>query len=195
MEGSLIRKAMAATEKNALMSNRVNESVPAESLNYVISEVYRNHHNSLLAFLSFKLRSSSEANDIAQEAYARVLRHGLPEDIKCARAYVFKTANNLAINRLIERQRKREDQTVDLHDINLPSSQPTPEEDAQCQEKLRTLVSAVEELPQKCRKAFVLYKFEFLEYKEVAKRMNLTESMIRKYVLKGLRHCQRRLDE
>ena len=186
---------MVATEKRSVMSNNVNESVPTESLNYVISEVYREHHQSLLAFLTFKLKSSSEANDIAQEAYARVLRHGLPEDIKCARAYVFKAANNLAINRLIERQRKREHLTVDPQDLNLPSSQPTPEEDAQYQEKLQTIVNAVEELPQKCRKAFILYKFEFLEYKEVADRMNLTESMIRKYVLRGMRHCQHRLEE
>ena len=177
------------------MSKSVNESVPPESLNYVVSEVYRNHHQSLLAFLNFKLKSSSEANDIAQEAYARVLRHGLPEDIKCARAYVFKAANNLAINRLLERQRKREHMIVDPEDLSLPSNEPTPEDVAQLEEKLRVLVGAVEELPPKCRRAFVLFKFEFLEYKEVADRMNLTESMIRKYVLRGMRHCRLRLDE
>ena len=193
--GSLDHKAMVATEERAVMSKSVNESVPTGSLNYVISEVYREHHQSLLAFLSFKLKSSSEANDVAQEAYARVLRHGLPEDIKCARAYIFKAASNLAINRLIERQRKREHLTVDPQDLNLPSNQPTPEEDAQYQEKLQAIVNAVEELPQKCRKAFILYKFEFLEYKEVADRMNLTESMIRKYVLRGMRHCRHRLEE
>lgn len=189
------RNARVATEERSVMRNSVNESVPTESLNYVISEVYRKHHESLLAFLSFKLKSSSEANDIAQEAYARVLRHGLPEDIKCARAYVFKAANNLAINRLLERQREREHMTVHSEDLNLSSNEPTPEDNAQYEEKLRTLVGAVEELPSKCRRAFVLYKFEFLEYKEVADRMNLTESMIRKYVLRGMRHCRRRLDE
>ena len=186
---------MVATEERSVMRNSVNESVPTESLNYVISEVYRKHHESLLAFLSFKLKSSSEANDIAQETYARVLRHGLPEDIKCARAYVFKAANNLAINRLLERQRKREHMTVDPEDLNLSSNEPTPEDAALYEEKLRTLVGAVEELSSKCRRAFVLCKFEFLEYKEVADRMNLTESMIRKYVLRGMRHCRRRLDE
>lgn len=191
----MIRKAVVTSEDHSVASHNVRYSVATVSLNNVISEVYRDHHKSLLAFLCFKLRSSSEANDIAQEAYARVLRHGLPEDIGCARAYVFKTANNLAINRLIERQRKRDYVTVDPHDINLPSGQPTPEEDVQCQEKLRALVSAVEELPPKCRMAFVLYKFEFLEYAEIAKRMSLTESMIRKYVLRGMRHCQTRLDE
>ncbi len=195
LEGSLDRKAVVDTGEHSVLSNSANESVPAASLNYVISEVYRKHHQSLLAFLSFKLKSSSEASDIAQEAYARVLRHGLPNDIRCARAYVFKAANNLAINRLLERQRRREHLTVDPEDLNLPSSEPTPEDAAQYQEKLRTLVCAVEELPQKCRRAFILYKFEFLEYREVADRMNLTESMIRKYVLRGMRHCRRRLDE
>ncbi len=188
-------KATVATKALSLMANRVNESAPSESLNHVISEVYRKHHQSLLAFLNFKLKSASEANDIAQEAYARVLRHGLPEDIKCARAYVFKAANNLAINRLIERRRKCEHMTEDPEDLNLSSNGPTPEDNAQYEEKLRTLVDAVEELPPKCRKAFVLFKFEFLEYGEVANQMNLTESMIRKYVLRGIRHCRRRLDE
>jgi RNA polymerase sigma-70 factor (ECF subfamily) len=186
---------MGAREGFAVTSNSAHGSLAVDSLNLAVAAVYREHHASLLAFLNFKLKSPSEANDIAQDAYARVLRHGLPDDIKCARAYVFKTAKNLAINRLIERQRKREYSTVDPQDLDLPSSQPTPEEDAQCRDNLRTLVSAVEELPQNCRKAFILYRFEFLEYKEVAERMNLTESMIRKYVLKGMRHCQRRLEE
>jgi RNA polymerase sigma-70 factor (ECF subfamily) len=177
---------MAASEGPSVTSNTVHGSFAIDPLNFAISQVYREHHASLLAFLNFKLKSPSEANDIAQDAYARVLRHGLPDDIKCARAYIFKTAQNLAINRLIERQRKREYSTVDPEDIDLPSSHPTPEEDAQCQDNLRALVSAVEELPQKCRMAFILYKFEFLEYREVAERMDLTESMIRKYVLKGI---------
>lgn len=186
---------MAASDECSAMTKNVGEAPVIDSLNTAISEVYREHHKSLLAFLNFKLRSATEANDVAQEAYARVLRHGLPADIKCARAYVFKTANNLAINRLVERQRKREHLIVDPEELDLPSGHPTPEEEVQCDEKMQAIVSAVEELPRKCRKAFILYKFEFLEYKEVADRMNLTESMIRKYVLRGIRHCRCRLED
>jgi len=195
-----MRDPMAVKEECSVETSSVSESVAADSLNCVMSLVYQEHHESLVAFLRFKLKSSSEANDIAQEAYARVLRHGLPEnilheDIKCARAYIFKTANNLAINRLIERRRKHEYSTADPQDLNLPSNEPTPEENAHCQDRLRALLSAVEELPNKCRRAFVLYNFEFKEYKEIAEQMDLTESMIRKHVLRGVRHCRRRLEE
>lgn len=167
----------------------------ARSTNGAIAAVFEEHHHSLVSFLTFKLRSRAEANDIAQEAYARVLRHGLPDDLKCARAYVFRAANNLAINRLVERQRKNEIAAVDPEEANLRSQQATPEEDAHCRDRLRVLQEAVEELPVKCRRAFVYHKFDFLEYKEIARRMNLTESMIRKYVLRGLRHCRQRLEE
>ena len=188
-------KAVASSEDCALVGYRGDGKASVESLNCTMTLVYQQHHKSLLAFLNFKLRSPSEASDIAQEAYARVLRHGLPEDLKCARAYVFKTANNLAINRLIERQRKKEHLAVDPQDVHLPSEQPTPEEDAHCRDRLKVLQEAVEELPIKCRRAFVYYKFDFIEYKDIAKRMNLTESMIRKYVLRGIRHCRQRLEE
>ena len=193
------RDSLAAFDARGTTSSLVKlaqeESVEATSVSDKISEVCERHHESLVAFLRFKLKSKAEADDIAQETYARVLRRGKIDDVKCLRSYVFKTANNLAINKLVERTRKRMDLTVDPQEIDLPGNEATPEEHVQYQEKLRVITDAIRELPEKCRMAFVMYKFEFVEYKEIASRMKLTESMIRKYVLKGMRHCQSRLEE
>lgn len=189
------RKAVIAVEEGDSANEVVGEGSPVAHVNNILSDVYRSHHQSLLRFLKFKLKSSSEANDIAQEAYVRVLRHGLPGDIQCARAYVFKTANNLAINRLLQRQRRHECAAADSAIVSLVSNEPTPEDNLQYEERLNAIAGAIDELPPKCRKAFILYKFRFLGYREVADRMNLTESMIRKYVLRAIRHCRRRFDE
>ncbi|MFQ5610154.1 MAG: RNA polymerase sigma factor, partial [Woeseiaceae bacterium] len=61
-------------------------------------------------------------------------------------------------------------------------------------QQLSMLRKVVAELPPKCRKAFLLYKFNEQSYREIAEHMQLSESMIRKYVLRAIVYCRSRID-
>ena len=41
---------------------------------------------------------------------------------------------------------------------------------------------------------FILLRFEGRSYKEIACRMMLSETMVRKYAVRALQHCRARLD-
>jgi len=58
-------------------------------------------------------------------------------------------------------------------------------------QRLERLIGA---MPAKCRQAFILYQFEGLEFATIARRMSLSERMVRKYVVRALLHCRTQLD-
>ena len=62
------------------------------------------------------------------------------------------------------------------------------------QQQLDRLAKLIDELSPKCRDAFIAYKFYDMSYPEIAQRMDLTESMVRKYVLRAIAYCSSHLD-
>lgn len=157
-----------------------------------IEETYREHFEALVRFLTFKLGNEEEARDIAQEALCRMLERADPAQVKAQRSYLFRAANNLALNRLAERQRRRENDRLAPEEAGLRSAY-CPESAADARRQLELIVKELEALTPKCRQAFIAFKFEMRSYQEIAREMGITESMVRKYVLRALRHLAARL--
>ena len=168
---------------------------PAAARRLEVAGLFERHNDILVRVLATKLGSVQEARDVAQEAYVRVL--GLDDDtvVSHLRAYLFRTANNIAIDRLRERVRRRESAQVDPEEAGLKSNESSAEELVDVDQRLALIRQFVTELPPKCRLAFLLFKFECRSYREIADRLDIGESMVRKYVLRGVRHCHRRLRE
>ncbi len=135
----------------------------------------------------------SEAREVAQESYARLLRLDQPETLSFLRAYLFKTAANLSIDRLRHRTTLRvtQPQLGFLHEL---ASEPTPEELASREQEARLVAGFLEELPAPCRRAFVLYRVYEHSLTEVAREMGVSERMIRYYVVQAMSHCRARLN-
>src|SRR5579859_522154 len=70
-----------------------------ESRAAVIERLFREHNEALLRFLRGRVGSCNEALEIAQEAYVRLLSLDQPGAVSYLRAFLFKTAANIAIDR------------------------------------------------------------------------------------------------
>nr|WP_266156714.1 RNA polymerase sigma factor [Dyella silvatica] len=71
-----------------------------------VSELFREHNRALIAYLQCRLNSLSDAQELAQEAYMRIFTLEQPEQVGSLRAYLFRIAANLAVDRLrIEQMR------------------------------------------------------------------------------------------
>src|ERR1041384_1753927 len=68
-----------------------------------VADLLRNHNRALHAFLMTRVRDEHEAREIAQEAYVRMLQLEHPGAVSFLRAYLFKTAANIALDRAKER--------------------------------------------------------------------------------------------
>ena len=159
----------------------------------LIDRIYRDYNEALVRFLSARLHSEQDAQEVAQEAYVRMLKLDEPNTVRHLQSYLFRTAANLAIDRL--RRSQRRVTLAVLEGGAAEASSPQPGQDAvlEGRQKLSLLECAIAELPPKCRKAFLLYKFEAWSYAEIADEMSLSQSMIRKYVIRALVYCRERL--
>ncbi len=167
----------------------------ADSLDSLVTEFYRQQHQALIKFLHRKLGSLQEAYDVAQQTYERLLNNDKARQINNPRAFVFRVANNIAIDHIRRRKVRGESDPVE-YDINEPvDSGLSPDDRVDYELTIAMVRMFITELPPKCRSAFLYYKFEEREYKEIAQLLGLSESMVRKYVLRAIAYCRRRLDQ
>ena len=162
-----------------------------ESRHELVERVFNEHNETLLRFLRVRLQSDAEAQEVAQEAYVRLLKLDEPGAISYVRAFLFKIATHLAVDRM--RQRKRADKHIRLSFFE--GVQPSEEDTELVQEKIRLVNGYINELPPKCRKVFLLNRLEGLSTAEIAAQMLMSSRMVRKYLVRATEYCRTRLDE
>jgi len=159
----------------------------------LVERLFREHNESLLQFLTARLRSSQDAREVAQEAYVRLLSLDEPGAVSYLQAFLFKTAANLAVDRL--RRNGVRARTADEPLFTEFIERRTPERQlagTQAVERMMRLISA---LPEHCQQAFLLNRFGGKTFAQIAEELKVSESSARAYVVRALLHCRARLDE
>jgi RNA polymerase sigma factor (sigma-70 family) len=158
-----------------------------------VAELYRDNNRALIAFLRCRLNSLSDAQELAQDAYLRLLTLEHPERVDSLRAYLFRIASNLAVDRL--RMRKvRNDMPIEQPPEDLRAAS-VPERHVWAVEQVRDLREALRELPAKTSQAFVMHVIEGWDFHVIAHAMKLSERMVRYHVSNALAHCRARVDK
>jgi RNA polymerase sigma factor (sigma-70 family) len=150
-----------------------------------MSSLFREHNRTLVRFINARLRNEQEANEIAQEAYVKMLQlDRCPGTASFMRHYLFRVAENLAVDRIRQRYaRSRLDQLTSIDDL---FQEALAERTVLAGQELALLKAAVAELPEKYREAFRLIKLEDNSFPQVASLMRLSERMVRKYITRAL---------
>jgi RNA polymerase sigma-70 factor (ECF subfamily) len=164
-------------------------SSPQES---ELARLFVEHNRDLVRFLQTRLESRQEAEEVAQESYARLLGLDQPDVLGFLRAYLFKTAAHLAIDRLRHRATRRSAGPRLEASYGL-SDTPTPEDIAASEQEASLVSRYLAELPPNCQQAFLLYRVQELSPAEVAAEMRISERMVRYYVVRAISHCRARL--
>jgi RNA polymerase sigma-70 factor (ECF subfamily) len=158
-----------------------------------VERLFREQNRALIAFLQCRLNSFSDAQEVAQEAYLRMLTMDNREEVDSLRGYLFKVAGNLAIDRLRKRKVRSEFAVVQSHDE--PKDEHSPDHHAVAVEQVAGVRRALSELPAKTAQAFVMHVIEGRDFSHVAQTMKLSERMVRYHVAHALAHCRARVDE
>jgi RNA polymerase sigma factor (sigma-70 family) len=158
-----------------------------------VERLFREHNESLIRFLRARLHSTQEAEEVAHEAYVQILGLGDTGTVSYLQAYLFKTAANIATDRLRQRTtRRRIDALVFLESAIEARS---PENASAAEQELALVNRALEELPELCRQAFLLVQFENVSFDEAAARLGLHPRRVRRFVARAIEHCHRVLSE
>jgi RNA polymerase sigma-70 factor (ECF subfamily) len=174
------------------MAESVRTTERAHERAALVSELFRNHNRTLVRFLQSRLQNPQEAKEVAQEAYVRLLELERTGAVGFLRAYLFKIASNLAIDRLRSRQaRERIEARPDAPDELVPEG--PVEREVFAADEMRVFWATLAELPEHYRKAFILHRLENLSTAEIALQIGKSERMVRRYVVHVLAYCRYRL--
>ena len=176
------------------MNHPVNEGGPSRGLEGLLTA----HRGELLRFLAARCGDASEAEDLLQELWLKV-GAGSPGPIANGRAYLFKAANNLVLDRVRARHRQmRRDRNWLEHaapgDVtDRPDPALDPDNVLLAEEELAIVRDAVEALPAGAARALTLYRFAGHSQAEVAGIMGISLSGVEKHLALAMRKLREAL--
>ena len=157
-----------------------------------VEKLFAEQRRALQAYIYRRIRTKSDAPDLAQEVYLRLLRVSDTEAIRNPQLYLYTVASNLLKEHAVLEQRQAnrlgfEETSVQQRLGELPSL------DCQLEagEIAGRLEAALEQLPKRWRTALILQHRYGLTYQEIADRLGVSSNMVKKYLAQGLGHCRR----
>jgi len=160
-----------------------------------LHDVYIRYRSELCSSVVKKFQvSRDEAEDIVHTAFARVVEIK-DQSIKNPRALLYKMSYNIAIDR------KRHGAVCQKHVDSVIDSESAvveelgPERIFEGNRQLRIVATVMREMPEKRRELLIMSRFDGLSYAEIARRVGLSETSVRKHISKGLMDCQKALQK
>lgn len=147
------------------------------------------HRPALRAWLLARFPTLPDVDDLVQESLARMLRARDTGPINSARALLFTTARNLALD-AVRRQRvvRFEPITEDTAPSVLADGTDVVETISK-QQELELLTKAIQSLPERARQVFTLRTAYGLTQKQIADRLGVSLSTVEKQMTQGIRLC------
>jgi RNA polymerase sigma-70 factor (ECF subfamily) len=158
------------------------------------------HRGELLRFLAARCGKADEAEDLLQELWLKV-RDLAPGPIANGRAYLFRAANNLVLDRARARQRRmrRDRDWLDSDGSFAAGERASPAPDAESllleDEEVAVVRRAIDALPAGARRAIMLYRFEGHGQADVARIMGISRSGVEKHLALAMRRLREALRE
>jgi RNA polymerase sigma factor (sigma-70 family) len=140
----------------------------------------------LRRYLTRLLGNTSEAQDIAHDAYLRVYPSVGKPHIEQPEAVLYTTARRLAINRLKRRSISPISNDASTVETAAASS-PGVAQQVMAKQELRLLEAAIAQLPEGCRNVLLLRKVELLSHREISERLGIAISTVEKQHVRALR--------
>jgi RNA polymerase sigma-70 factor (ECF subfamily) len=153
----------------------------------------------LLRFLTARCGDSAEAEDLLQELWLKATT--VPSrPIANGRAYLFRIANNLVLDQARKRRRamRRDRAWLDSEaapDVVGQRRQPDAEAALMDAEEAELLRRAVEALPERARRALLLYRYDGCGQTEIARIMGISLSGVEKHLASAMKQLRRTLKD
>lgn len=155
------------------------------------------HRPAIMRFIKRKVKNHSLAEELSQEVFLRVYRS---RDTYRAtakfRTWLFRIATNLALNAVRDAQKdawheRLNDGPPSGPVWQLSDGRPTVEERLLREVRLNEVRQAISELPEVQRTAVVMQRYKEMDYAEIARTLDCSESAVKSLVFRAhetLRH-------
>jgi RNA polymerase sigma-70 factor (ECF subfamily) len=164
----------------------------ADAREKFLGQMVESHKSRLRRYFAARLHNVTDVADLAQEVFLRLLRVERHEMIRNPEAYLFTIASHvLAQHSLQSRERERE--CVDITDPatdGLLAVEIDPAQRLDLERRASELQRVISELPPNPQACFVLHYREGWTLEEIATRLGVSRSMVKKHIARALLHCR-----
>jgi RNA polymerase sigma factor (sigma-70 family) len=165
------------------------------SLILTINDLFLNHRQSLIQTIHRIVGCPQTAEDLAHEAYLKMLHASTTQEISYPRPFLYQIARNLALDYL---RKEKIRQCNDNHPKDyegadnllecIPSNTPTPEQQTADRQQVALMLEALNGLSERRRQILVLHKFHHWTYDRIARHYGISRSAVEKNVHIALAH-------
>ncbi len=159
-------------------------------LSEIVRSLFVKHNDELHRYVSKKLNCPNDAEEVVQEVFYNYMRMDDAENVENPRAFLYKTANNLALNHI----RKSSYRSAHLNTLDRDRQTPTLEAEVFSQKDIDTLQASLNELPELTKVIFLMNRIEAKTYAEIAKEVNTSVSSIQKHMMAALKYLRKNLE-
>lgn len=152
------------------------------------------NRDEIMGYLRRKFGSAADPQDVFQDAFLKLNAVPASTRIDNPKSYVFRVADNLALDRMRKRAVRNRHANPTLQ-LEPACPAPSPEHVTDYRLRLDALRKIVDELPPRQREVFLMHKFDGLSHAEIAEKLGITKSGVEKLVMKALATCRDRMGQ
>jgi len=169
----------------------------AEHKRNFVTAMEKTHGRQLRVYLARRMRhASADGQDLYQEVFLRLLRIPDHESIRNPQAYLYTIAAHLLQQYGLRRALTPEPMDpAEIASQLESSSAADPAEEAQSEQRFEQLGAGLEKLSPRAYLTLILYRREGLTLEEIGRQLGVSRPMAKKYLVKALTYCQKRLEE
>lgn len=160
-----------------------------------LEAAYADNRERLLDFLTRELRCRQTAEDLVQEVFLAIPRARPIGPLGSPRAFLFRIASNLAINRSTQEARRRELREANAAILWTAVDEVTPERQLLGAEALARIDAAIARLPERTRQILAWRRIDGLTNREIAGRLGISRTAVEKHMRTAMASLVRALDD
>jgi RNA polymerase sigma-70 factor (ECF subfamily) len=187
-------EAVAALERDAELMLRVRDGDET-----CFGLLLDRHRAPVVHFLYRMVQNDAVSEELAQEVFLRVYRsRATYEPTAKFTTWLFRIATHLALNWIRDGKKEKGQESLDEELLDgvqrqVAADQPTVEQSMVFEVKLKEVREAIGMLPEKQRAAVMMHKYEELEYSQIAKALNCSESAVKSLLFRAYETLRARL--
>lgn len=158
-----------------------------------VTAMSRRFRPALMAFFVRRIHNHSDAEDLTQEVLMRVAERSAWIDKRGPDAYVFQVAANLLRDRG-RRLKVRSAYQAGMGTLDASRiEEREPARVVQGRHSLGLVLQALNELPERTRNIFILFRLESMRQRDIASMLGLSVRTVEQHVIRASVHLRARL--
>lgn len=151
------------------------------------ASIYKTDHPWLERRLRDGLRNQEDAQDVASETFTQLLQAPALHQLHEPRAMLVTIARRITWR--LWRRRELERAWLDMLRAQPERFEPSAESRYQTLQALQALDAVLDGLSTKARTAFLCSQLDGMTHADIAGHLQVSPTMVRKYIAQGLRRC------